>query len=66
MRQENANIQKCPFCGQESGGQSRCPVCATRLARPDAGNAVPKQCPLCGCRFDGPGKLCRACAGGMG
>ena len=62
MRQENATMQKCPFCGQESKGHTRCPVCATRLTPPGA----PKSCPLCGSLFDGPGKICLACARGMG
>ena len=60
MEQEKAVPQKCPFCGQESCGRSRCPVCAMRLVRPDAH----KSCPLCGCRFEEPGKVCPACAQG--
>ena len=61
MLEKNTSL-RCPFCGQESTGRERCPVCATRLTRPDA----QKSCPLCGCRFDGPGKVCPVCAGGMG
>ena len=62
MEQNNAKMQKCPFCGQESSGRDRCPACAMRLPRLDA----QKSCPLCGCRFEGSGKLCPVCARGMG